>query len=50
MNVTRPMRSHLKFIVLAVSLAFIGIGLMREEQYIVLTKAINICLECIGVG
>ncbi|MFD1402491.1 MULTISPECIES: CD1871A family CXXC motif-containing protein [Robinsoniella] len=23
---------------------------MREEQFTVLKKAVNICLECIGIG
>ncbi len=36
--------------ILAVALAFIGIGLMRQEQLEVLGKAVRICLECIGIG
>lgn len=28
----------------------IGYGLLREENYMVLKKAVNICLECIGIG
>ncbi len=28
----------------------IGWGVYRGEQKIVLIKAVNICLECIGVG
>lgn len=35
---------------LAVSLLFIIIGVMLGENETVLRKAINICLECIGVG
>ncbi|MEA4988999.1 MAG: CD1871A family CXXC motif-containing protein [Anaerovorax sp.] len=27
-----------------------GIGILREEHFIVLQKAVKICLECIGVG
>ena len=36
--------------VLIISIACIGYGLMREEQQEVLQKAVNICLQCIGIG
>lgn len=36
--------------VIAVALAFLVLGVLREEHLIVLKKAVNICLECIGVG
>ncbi len=39
-----------KFIVLGISLAFISIGVLRQEHLAVLQKAVKICLECIGVG
>lgn len=35
---------------LAVGIAFIAAGVVREEHLTVLRKAINICLECIGIG
>ena len=35
---------------LALGLALVGGGLLREENVMVLKKAINICLECIGIG
>lgn len=36
---------------MSVALLFITSGVfLREEHKIVLKKAINICLECIGVG
>ena len=30
--------------------AFVGIGIALGENEIVLRKAVNICLECIGLG
>ncbi|MGL5256210.1 MAG: CD1871A family CXXC motif-containing protein [Proteocatella sp.] len=36
--------------VFIISLLFIYIGIIRDEQLTVLKKAINICLECIGIG
>ncbi len=36
--------------VFTVALTFIVIGMMREEHLVVLKKAVNICLECIGIG
>lgn len=35
---------------LALSVGFILTGIIREEHAVVLKKAINICLECIGIG
>ena len=35
---------------LAVSVLFIGIGVIRQEQIEVMNKAVRICLECIGIG
>ena len=35
---------------LALGVAFLGLGIWREEYTIVMSKAINICLECIGIG
>ena len=37
-------------IVLLVSVAFIAIGIFRNEVAVVLKKAVMICLECIGIG
>lgn len=39
-----------RFCILAAAAAFIGIGLLRQEQMEVLGKAVRICLECIGIG
>ena len=35
---------------LALALAFVCIGVLRGEPQIVWKKAVNICLECIGIG
>lgn len=37
-------------IALAASISLIIIGLLQGQPSSVLTKAINICLECIGIG
>lgn len=39
-----------KYLILTLSIGFIFLGVMRAETTTVLKKAINICLECIGVG
>lgn len=35
---------------LVTACAFIAFGIYRGEVSLVLTKAVNICLECIGLG
>ena len=37
-------------LVLILGIALVVLGVFRTEQETVLTKAINICLECIGIG
>ncbi len=34
----------------AAGLILMGIGIYRGEMSVVMAKAINICLECIGIG
>lgn len=43
-------RSFTPYIILVTAGVFIMFGIMRQEHLVVLKKAINICLECIGVG
>ncbi len=40
----------LQFLLLALSIVLIIMGVMRGEARTVLQKAIIICLECIGIG
>ena len=35
---------------LAAALLMIGFGLWRGEGDVVLSKGINLCLECVGIG
>ncbi|CEH33673.1 CD1871A family CXXC motif-containing protein [Romboutsia lituseburensis] len=39
-----------KYGVLVLSIGFIVGGVYRNEVKVVFNKAINICLECIGIG
>ena len=36
--------------ILVISLLFIGIGIVKQEQLEVMQKAVRVCLECIGIG
>jgi hypothetical protein len=44
------MQGMIKYAVLILSILLISFGLYRNELQIVFKKAINICLECIGIG
>ena len=47
---TRGQQNTVRALLFAVSAAFILIGWCREEIQTVFIKAVNICLECIGIG
>ena len=43
-------RQAAPYVLIALSLLLIVAGAFRGEAQLVLTKAINICMECIGIG
>lgn len=49
-KVVKMKNKKITFTLLALSLAFIGVGVYRKEVDTVFMKAINLCLECIGIG
>ena len=42
--------NNVRILLIAASVVLIAIGVLSHENQIVLTKAINVCLECIGIG
>lgn len=43
-------RRFLQWGILATALAFLAIGTGRGEPQMIWMKAVNVCLECIGIG
>lgn len=43
-------RNIIAFSVIAMGILFVVYGIYRGEIDVVLRKAVNICLECIGIG
>ena len=39
-----------RIIILILAVAAIIFGIMQQEHMLVMKKAVNICMECIGVG
>lgn len=46
----RTKKRLLQIGLLVLAIALLGVGIWRGEVTLVLNKAINICLECIGLG
>ena len=44
------MKRALPYILIALGAIFIAVGVWRGEVAVVLSRAVNICLECIGIG
>lgn len=38
------------FLLFIIGASFLLLGIWRQEYTIVMEKAINICLECVGIG
>ena len=43
-------RTAAQLFLLAVGIVMIGFGLWRGEAETVLSKAIRLCMECVGIG
>lgn len=43
-------RRALPFVLLALGAGFLALGVFGGEVAVVLSRAANICLECIGIG
>lgn len=43
-------KNRAALLILALGAAFLAIGVWRGEDQTVFRKAVNICMECIGLG
>lgn len=46
----KPARRAIPIVLLALGAGFLVLGLLDGEVAVVLSRAANICLECIGIG
>ena len=44
------MKNKVSFLILLIAVLMIYVGAFRGEAETVLTKAVNLCLECVGIG
>ena len=51
LKTSKRLNSKLQAVILMlVGVCFMGYGIFRGELAVVFTKAINICMECVGIG
>jgi len=43
-------KAFLQFSLLLIGLLFLILGIWRDETLLILSKAIHVCLECVGIG
>lgn len=43
-------RNRISLLLIAVAVLFLALGVWRDETQVVYRKAVNICMECIGLG
>lgn len=43
-------RNWVALLMLCVGILFLALGVWRDESQTVFRKAVNICMECIGLG
>lgn len=44
------MKKNFRILLLTAGVIFVAAGIIRGEMFDVYLKAVNICLECIGIG
>lgn len=47
---TNKQKSAITAVLLVVAVAFLAVGILRGENTVVWRKAVNLCMECIGLG
>ena len=43
-------KGYVNMLLILIGIVFVVIGIYRGEVFAVLSRGINICLECVGIG